>query len=337
MRTIMEHTSTGHSGANVESLTKRSLAELGWTWPDLGIKEDDLVALASAVIEAGRRARRDLPVSPESQFIQDAIDKRFRSPGGSKGNSGDDGSPDLFGPFSFERHCLEQAILILTQIDEVDRREAFAREMTVVAGPEFGVYGIMFHAPSGQDGDLSKASYQTRLRCNDLETLQTATISFVSAIHPADKATGVRRFTSQNAAIGRRLGKHKPFVSDVRRLEIRSVTNERLFQGRVIPVTGRFSLLRRVLAGRSARVLTAVSGLLILVSAVLFALAPSAGWWEWSEQLLGRLATGAFGALLVDGAIDYTALHKSLVAGRGPVTHGAIIDWERPQRNTSRG
>jgi hypothetical protein len=327
LRTIMEHASTAHVGADVEVLTSKSLAELGWTWPDLGIDDGVLVDLASTVIDAARRAKRDLPVSPESQFIQDAINRKFPpSPESSTGATKH--APSAFAPFSFERYCLEQAILILTQIDSGERQEAFTRTMTIVVGPEFGVYGIMFQANSG-GGEDNMASYQTRLRCNDLERLQAATTMFVSAIHPTQQDGAVRRFSSPSVSVGRRMPKHKPFVSEVRRLEIRSVANERLFTGTVVPITGRFSLLRQVLAGRSARVLSAISATLVVISAVLFELAPNAGWWEWTEQLVGRLATGAFGALLVDGAIDYTALRKSLTTATGPVTHGALVTWSR--------
>jgi hypothetical protein len=112
-------------------------------------------------------------------------------------------------------------------------------------------------------------------------------------------------------------------------MEIRSVANEKLFTGRVIPITSRFSLLRQTLSDRSARVLAALSLVLIGISALLYWRFPTEGWWNWAEQLTGRLATGAFGALLVDGAMDYTALRKSLMAGTGPVTHGAVIHWDR--------
>jgi hypothetical protein len=123
--------------------------------------------------------------------------------------------------------------------------------------------------------------------------------------------------------------RHRAFESDVKRLEIRSVINERLFKGNVIPITGRFSLLRQVLSRRSARILLLLSLSLIVISAAFFALAPDQGWWQWCEQLVGRLATGAFGALLVDGAIEYSALRKSLMAGTGAVTQGAVVDWTR--------
>lgn len=333
MRTIIEHVSIGGRGVDVQESTRKSLAELGWTRPDLGIGSGELVELANSVIASVQRAKRDLPVSPESQFIQDAIDRRFGRKGG---NRGDGAAPDglngkPFEPFSFERLCLEQAILILTQIDTQERKESFAREMTIVVGPEAGVYGVMFRHLSGEK---ERATYETRLRSNDLSRLQMATTLFISAINPASSAGPIRSFTSSAASVSRQMRKNRPFVSDVRRLEIRSVINERLFKGTVIPITGRFSLLRQVLSRRSARILLLLSLSLIAVSAAFYALAPDQGWWQWSEQLVGRLATGAFGALLVDGAIEYSALRKSLMAGTGVVTHGAVVDWTRTDQAT---
>lgn len=331
MRTIIEHASTGIGGVDVEEATRKSLAELGWTWPDLGIYQDELVELATEVIEAVRRAKRDLPVSPESQFIQDAIDKKYgRKRGASKRASAPDEEGQQFAPFSFERLCLEQAILILTQIDSQERKESFSREMKVIVGPEAGVYGIMFKGPSDE---VERATYETRLRCNDLNRLQTTSALFVSAINPTQSDGPVRPFASPGAAVARRMRQHRPFVSDVRRLEIRSVINERLFKGTVVPITGRLSLLRQVISRRAAKVLLFLSLSLVAASALLFALAPDHGWWQWSEQMMGRLATGAFGALLVDGAIDYSALRKSLMAGTGAVTHGALIDWTRTDQD----
>ncbi|MBS1895722.1 MAG: hypothetical protein JST59_30855 [Actinobacteria bacterium] len=221
---------------------------------------------------------------------------------------------------------MEQAILILTQIDSQERKESFAREMSIVVSPEAKVYGVMFRHPSPE---TERATYETRLRCNDLNRLQMATTLFVSTINPASSPGPTRSFTSTGASVAREIRKHRPFESDVKRLEIRSVINERLFRGHVIPITGRFSLFRQVLTRRSAKILLLLSLALIVVSAILYAVAPDQGWWQWSEQLIGRLATGAFGALLVDGAIEYSAQRKALMAGTGAVTHGALIDWAR--------
>jgi hypothetical protein len=134
MRTIIEHVSIGGRGVDVRESTRKSLAELGWTWPDLGIGSTELVELANSVIASVKRAKRDLPVSPESQFIQDSIDRRFGGKSGERrgGTAREESNGKQFEPFSFERLCLEQAILILTQIDSQERKESFAREMTIV-------------------------------------------------------------------------------------------------------------------------------------------------------------------------------------------------------------
>jgi hypothetical protein len=107
------------------------------------------------------------------------------------------------------------------------------------------------------------------------------------------------------------------------------VANEKLFSGTVVPVTGRLSLLRRILSSGAAPVLLGLSAILVGLSAFLYWQFPTQGWWLWTEQLIGRLATGAFGAFLVDGALDYAALRKSLLAAGGPLTHGAVIQWDR--------
>lgn len=330
MRSILQHTSYAAAGADVGDLTLKSLAEYGWTRPDLGLERADLVKLSTAVISATEKANRDLPVSPESQFIQVAIDKAYGGQArGSAAAAAPATGPSSFVAFSFERHCLEQAILILCQIDRGERAEAFQREMTIIVGPEYAVYGIVFSEPAGPSSATTSSTYQVRLRCNDLNRLQTATTSFVSAMNPSKQQGTIRRFSSRSASVGRRTSSASLFQSDFNRVEIRSVANEKLFTGQVIPVTGRWSLLRQTLAGRSARVLLLLGALLLGLSAVLFALAPGEGWWMWTEQTMGRLATAAFGALLVDSAIDYSALRRSLMAGAGPVTHGAVINWLR--------
>jgi hypothetical protein len=330
MRTIMQLTVSTNDGRPVSELISASLAEYGWTLPDLGLERDQLATLARAVISSAQKAGRDLPVSPESQYIQKVIDNAFPV------KTTNQESPQQFIPFSFERHCLEQSLLILTQIPESERQESFQRNMVIIRGPEFAVYGIVFGplqtAASGKsstDAQTGTEIILARLRCADLERLQKATVSFVSAMNPGRRQGAVRTFTSRGASIGRRAGVPRLFDTEFSRLEIRSVTNEDLFKGRVIPVKGRLALLRQTISDDSARLLTLVSVILIGISALLYFYFPTAGWWEWTEQLIGRLATGAFGALLVNGAIDYTALRKSLLAGSGPVTHGALIEWKR--------
>ncbi|WP_347268964.1 hypothetical protein [Paracoccus sp. (in: a-proteobacteria)] len=327
MRTILEFTAYGE---HLDDAILKSVAEYGWNRPDLGINREELVELAQAVIVASDKARRDLPISPESQFIQDAINNKFGKPGvASQAAGGSTGGANTsrFGMFTYERNCLEQAVLILTQIARDERTEAYQRNMTVISGPEFSVYGIMFSDPAKQAGN--SATYQTRLRCNDLARLQTATTSFLSALNPGSSGGSIRRYTSRAASVGRRQGGVQPFISDIRRIEIRSVSNEQLFRGKAIPITNRFSLIRHTLSDHSARLLGGLSLLLIGVSAIIYAVAPDSGWWLWSEQLVGRLATGAFGALLVDSALDYSALRRSITGGTGAVTHGAMVDWTR--------
>lgn len=280
------------------------------------------------VIVLTGRAGRDLPVSPESQFIQTVIEARYPPPAEAPNpRRTSRASPVRFARFSFERHCLEQCLLILTQIPAEERPESYGRETRIVVGPEFGVYGVVFQ-PARTSGQ-TQGHYIVRLRCNDLEKLQKATVSFASAADPAKAGRRSISITSRAASVGRRVPPRTPFTSTVTRLEVRSVANELLFRGDVVPIRSRLTLLRHTLANRSARVLAWISVVLIGLSAVLFFIEPEAGWWHWAEQMAGRLATGAFGALLVDGALDYDALRRSLFAGTGAVTHGALIDWKR--------
>lgn len=336
MRSILQFSVHANEATAAEDVVMKSLAEYGWTKPDLGLSREDFVELVTTVITATERAKRDLPVSPESQFIQDAIDRRFgtgrdagRTPSTKRAVPTPPDAQARFVPFSFERHCLEQALLILTQIDKSERSEAYQREMTVVVGPEFSTYGVIFAAQGATGTARSDISFQVRLRSNDLTRLQTATASFTSALNPGKSLGGIRRNSSPSVSVGRRRSGGAPFWSDFSRMEIRSVANEKLFSGRVIPITGRFSLFRQTVSDRSARVLAGISLILVGISALLYWRFPVEGWWNWTEQLTGRLATGAFGALLIDGAMDYTALRKSLMAGTGPVTHGAVIHWTR--------
>lgn len=329
MRAILSYTVYSQTDHIMEQVLK-SIGEYGWTKPDLGLSREDLVGLAAEVIGAAEKAKRDLPTSPESQFIQDAINKRFKLTPGSRDSSEPgraQGATHRFAMFNYERNALEQAILILTQIPREDRSDAFAQEMAVVGGPEFSVYGVVFAGTS--QASASSLTMQARLRSNDLATLQTATSSFVSALNPGAQTAGVRRYTSRAASIGRQRVVGPSFESDLQRIAIRSVTNELLFQGRAIPIRSRFSLLRHTLSDHSAKLLGGLSLLLLGLSALLYAFFPEEGWWLWTEQSVGRLATGAFGALLVDSALDYTALRRSITGGTGTVTHGAVIDWSR--------
>lgn len=323
MRTVTEFIiSTSLTDQRVD-LVSRSLTEYGWVSPEIGATGKNIIELAQTVV-AGTRDSHDLPVSPDSQVIQAAIDEKYPpAPEGTASRSRSHKASSGFPLFSFERHCLEQSILILTQVPADERSETFSRDLKVIVSPEFGVYGLMSFRP-GQD------QFITRLRCNDLDRLQRAAVSFAAAMNPSRRPGAAKRLTSRAASISRGTRGAQPFESSFNRLELRSVANELLFRGEVIPIRGRFALVRNSFGNRSSRLLAGLSLFLIAASALLFALAPATGWSGWSEQLVGRLATGAFGALLIDGAIDYSALRRSLLAGGvGPVTHGALINWKR--------
>jgi hypothetical protein len=115
----------------------------------------------------------------------------------------------------------------------------------------------------------------------------------------------------------------------VSRLEIRSEADELLFTAAVVPIRGRLAPLQHSFADVPALLLTSLSLVLTAASALLFWLGPDQGWWHWAEQLMGRLATGAFGALLGEGAIAYGALRRTLASSAGPAGHGALLDWNR--------
>lgn len=323
MRTILEYdiTTTNNSEPAVEALAL--LNDSGWVVEDLGLSGRLLAEMALGIITRAEKESRELPLSPDSQLIQNEIDRNFAGPDGSGGDR-----PMLlqsrFDVGTHERLCLEQALLILTQIDPKKRRELFQQDMTVVVGPRFTVYGIIFRAASNG----RTTHFDARLRSNDIDRLQEATASFVSALLPG-KRPATRRFYSSAAAIGRESLGTAVIETDFRRPEIRSVVNEPLFEGEVIPIKSRISLIRHAITDGASRILAALSVLFIGISLVLFMFFPHDSWWNWSEQLAGRLATGAFGALLVDSAIDYAALRKSMMSGTGPIVHGALIRWKR--------
>lgn len=306
----------GPQGVDGVDAVVAALGDYGWTTPDMGIERSELVAMARDVALAAGKAGRDLPISPHSQFVQSVIDRE----GGQR-----------FDRFSFERHCLEQALLILTQVPEIDHGEVYTREMVTVVGPEFGVYGLILHRAPAHRGTADH--YIVHLRCRDLERLQKATGAFVSALNPmrVHGAASVRAVSA--GATGRRWRRRRSspsgFRSIVSRLEIRSEADEMLLTADVVPISGRLTLLQHSFANLPALLLTYLSIVLTAASALLFWLGPDAGWWSWAEQLMGRLATGAFGALLVDAATAYGALRRSLVANTGPASHGALLDWNR--------
>ena len=331
MRALVEFSVVGDHGydddhgAEVVDRVVASLADYGWTVPDIGIERGELVAMAREVAVAAGKAGRDLPISPHSQLIQSVIDRCVAPEGELPDGSGDRRRRSRFERFSFERHCIEQALLILTQIPEIDHGEVYTREMVAVVGPEFGVYGLVLHRAPAHRGTAAD-HYIVHLRCRDLERLQKATAAFVSALDPVRDHGWVRR-RSPSPSRGARGG--RGLRSTVSRLEIRSEADELLFTANVVPIRGRFTLLQHSFANLPARVLTLLSLGLTAASALLYWHGQDEGWWRWSEQLTGRLATGAFGALLVDAATDYVALRRTLAASAGPFGYGSLLDWNR--------
>ncbi|UFN43651.1 hypothetical protein [Nocardioides okcheonensis] len=291
-----------------------ALDETGWTHAKIDLSHETLVGLAKRVLDKVRRAGQDLPVSPDSRFIQTVITDH------------DKGPDRRFEQFTFEHTALSQALLLLVQIPLDERDEAFQRDMVVIKSQE-NVYGILFLDPPAVE--TRTHSLQARLRSPDLGALQRATAEFVGALSPAKRGPAdARVFTSRGAAV-RRGGHARLFTTSFASIQVRSVTNELLMTGQAIPINGRLSLIWQSVNRSAGRVLLGISLSLVAVSAALFAFSPDTGWWAWTEQLAGRLATGAFGALLVDGALDYTALRQALLKGSGDVTHGAVVEWAR--------
>jgi len=312
MRSVLEFNVDGD--ASVEEAVLTALDGSNWTHAKLEVPNDQVVGLARDIIAKLHRGGHEIPVSPDSRFIQAAID-------------GLDGAKEKFQHYTFERTALAQALLILLQIPSDHRAEAFQRKLVIIKS-QTNVYGVLFLDPAVQKTELRAHAYQARLRSPDQATLQQATVEFVSAMSPTKGAERSRQFSSRSAAVTRR-SNARPFTATFSRVEIRSVTNELLLRGHVIPIRGKLSLLWHALNRSAGRLLLALSVLLVGISAILFGLAAEEGWWHWAEQLAGRLATGAFGALLIDGAIDYSALRES-VSASGQLSSGALIEWKPP-------
>lgn len=327
MRAILEFTATRVDGKKkIHQEVKKSLRRLGWH-EGVKIERNDLVAIAKLVL--GQEG--ESPTSPESKKISDAIEGHFKPERKKLRKAGDLDSKrrryvDQFLTEDSERHFLQNAVLILTQIDERERSEAFHQGMTTIQSSDGHAVGVLFRH---MGGTKKTATYTARFRYGELYGLKRAAARFASAVHPTKTPGKIRTLVSEGGAVGTRGRKEQRFVSEVKRLEIRSIANEQLDEGQVIPISGPFALFRQVLRRRPVIVLITISVLLALCSALIFQFAPDSGWWEWTEQLLGRLATGAFGALLVDGAFDYGILRSLLKSGSGNVTHGALIDWQR--------
>ncbi len=270
-----------------------------------------MVSLAQSILVKLDKDKHEIPVSPDSRFIQGAID-------------GIADAAEKFKLHSFERTALAQALLILVQIPLAERAEAFQRNMYVIKS-QGNVYGVLFTDPRTTT-PMNVHTYQARLRSPDESALQRATVEFVSAMSPVASSGRTRTISSRSASVTRR-GAGSPISTRFDEVEIRSVTNELILRGRVIPVRGQLSLAWHAITRSSGKVLLILSALLIALSALLYWKAPAEGWWHWAEQLSGRLATGAFGALLVEGAIDYSALREA-VSGGGAFTSGALIEWQ---------
>ena len=138
MRTIVEFTASSEDG-DIQARLKRSLTEYGWTMPEIGIERQKIVGMVTDIFRSVKKSGRDLPVSTSSAEIQTVIDAYVKASPHSTDGSEPEGSPgakmgraELFTHYSFERTCLEQALLILTQIDPNVQQRRSCRLSTLV-------------------------------------------------------------------------------------------------------------------------------------------------------------------------------------------------------------
>ena len=295
----------------------KSLRDEYWLFPRLPVDEKTIKDLSLQIVPLNS-THAEVPISPQSSSIQRAIDERFPQ-----------SQVNQFLPNTFERGCLANAVLILCQIDGSERELALQKSLTLVTSNDQLVQGVIFSSPENlaiEPSSSQRGFFEVRLRCSDLSLLRMATSKFVSALHPGRRRTQ-RTFSSQGASVTRRGRSSIAFDTAIQKVEIRSVANEAVDVGEVVPVKNQLDLIVKAIELGSSRILFYLSLLLVGASAALYWWFPDAGWWNWTDQLIGRLATGAFGALLVDGSMEYSALRESASSGHGPVLAGAVVRW----------
>jgi hypothetical protein len=226
------------------------------------------------------------------------------------------------------RTALAEVLSILMQMPEDRRRDVDAHRLSVIR-TSTGCYGLLHWQPRSPQVIVRIRNRDGRRIKAGLAEVATA---LVSRKHLEE---GEITFADGPSAATVRVG-GGPLHTTFQKAVLLSPTREEetILEGGSREVRSRAPALRFLFKSGSTRLISLIGLLFLTVSAMLFA-AAQGQWYPheaaligWLDQLFGRLATAAFGAVLIDAAIKYQALLKSLRVGR--FTRGVVIDWQEP-------
>lgn len=224
---------------------------------------------------------------------------------------------------SHDQIVLREGLLILSQVPTARRTQVLASHLTPIYHYGFESVGILSWL-------AGSAALTIRLRQSDQSVLLEATQALAALLSSRRVTRRVRR--QQSKPRGSRIvpvTEATPVRSDFGIIDLRAVGGDLVARGDVVQLHSAVRAYRYLLFDGPKRGLFLAGATLVGVSAVLtFGVHPSPdSVVDWVDGMVGRLATAAFGAQLVNTAIDYNALAPVITRHGLRFETGATIKW----------
>jgi hypothetical protein len=226
------------------------------------------------------------------------------------------------------RSALAHVLSILLQVPTDRRMDEAAHHLSVIQTSN-GCFGLLYWRPQSPQ-------IIVRIRNRDGRKIKAGLAEIASALVSRKHLDEVEVSFSEGTSAGvTKIGGDALYTSFNKAVLLSPTRDEEtILEGDIKEVQSRATAVRYLFRNGSTRLISLIGMLFLGLSAALFVAAQ----WHWMpedealvgwlDQLFGRLATAAFGAVLIDAALKYQALLKSLKVGR--FSRGAVIDWQEP-------
>lgn len=224
---------------------------------------------------------------------------------------------------SREQLLTREGILILCQIPVSRREDVLASRLLLVYHYGFACAGLL-------TWNAGQGPCEVRLRQSDQSVLVSATHSMCALLSSRKLTRRTRRqVTSGAGSTMLEVEEATPVATEFGTIELKAVGGDLVARGEVVQLSSSWKAYRYLLFDGPKRGLFIVGAGLVVVSAGLrFGLEPPpASVADWLDGLVGRLATAAFGAQLVNSAIDFNALAPTSTRRGFRFEAGSTIKW----------
>lgn len=222
-----------------------------------------------------------------------------------------------------EQLVIRESVLILCQVPDARRNDVLASTLVPVYHYGFACTGLLAY-------EANASSFTVRLRQSDQSVLLEATQAMCALLSSRKLTRRTKRqLTSSGGSRVMEVSEITPVVTTFGQIELKAVGGDLVASGEVIQLSSSWKAYRYLLFDGPKRGLFLAGVALVAVSAGLrFGVEPPThSIVDWIDGMVGRVATAAFGAQLVNSAIDYNSLAPASTRRGIRFEAGATVKW----------